>query len=212
MAGPFPNAAVPPGRCPRCAFLPEGCLCPEIPRLATPWRFVLLRHASEIPRMTNTGRWAALALEGAVLHDYARDGAPAEAAVEALLGEGPAAVLFPSPRGEPLPDPPPRTIVVPDATWSQARRMVQRLPPLQRLPRLSLPPPPEALRLRQPPVAGGMSTLEAVAGALRVLGDGAGADALLRLHAVAVERVLRLKGMWPADRNPHRPDEQEPVT
>ena len=58
----FPHAAVPAGRCPRCAFPPEACLCPEIPRLAVPWRVVILRHASEIPRMTNSGRWAAAAL------------------------------------------------------------------------------------------------------------------------------------------------------
>ena len=61
MRWEFPNAAVPAGRCPRCAFPPEACLCPEIPRLQPPVPFLLLRHASEIPRMTNSGRWAAAA-------------------------------------------------------------------------------------------------------------------------------------------------------
>jgi DTW domain-containing protein YfiP len=200
----FPHAAVPAGRCPRCAFPPEACLCPEIPRLAIPWRVVILRHASEIPRMTNSGRWAALALEGAVLHDHARDGAPADGpALQALVGAAPAALLFPSPNATGRPPEGLRTIVVPDATWSQARRMVQRLAPLQRLPRLALPAPPPALRMRQPPVAGGMSTLEAVAAALELLGDAAAGARLRALHAAAVERTLRLKGMWPPDRNPH---------
>ena len=204
MRWEFPNAAVPAGRCPRCAFPPEACLCPEIPRLAVPWRVVILRHASEIPRMTNSGRWAALALEGAVLHDHARDGAPAsDEALRALVGEAPAALLFPSPHGPGRPPEGLRTIVVPDATWSQARRMVQRLRPLQALPRLSLPPPPPALRMRQPPLAGGMSTLEAVAAALELLGDAAAGARLRALHAAAVERTLRLKGMWPPGRNPH---------
>ena len=79
--------------------------------------------------------------------------------------------------------------------WSQARRMVQRLAPLQRLPRLSLPPPQETVRLRRPPVAGGMSTLEAVASAVALLGDAASAAALRRLHDAAVEQASRLRGM-----------------
>jgi DTW domain-containing protein YfiP len=200
----FPNASVPAGRCPRCAFPPESCLCAEIPRLAVPWRVVIVRHASEIPRMTNSGRWAALALEGAVLHDHARDGRPADdAALQALVGEAPAALLFPSPHAATRPPEGLQTLVVPDATWSQARRMVQRLGPLQRLPRLSLPAPPPAARMRQPPHAGGMSTLEAVAAALELLGDAAAGARLRALHAVAVERTLRLKGMWPPGRNPH---------
>lgn len=204
MRWEFPHAAVPAGRCPRCAFPPEACLCAEIPRLSLPWRFVILRHASEIPRMTNSGRWAALALEGAVLHDHARDAAPAsDEHLAGLVGDGPAALLFPSPHGAARPPEGLRTVVVPDATWSQARRMVQRLGPIQRLPRLSLPPPPDTLRLRRPPVAGGMSTLEAVAAAVELLGDAAAAAALRRLHDAAVERTLRLKGMWPPGRNPH---------
>jgi DTW domain-containing protein YfiP len=45
-----------------------------------------------------------------------------------------------------------------------------------------------------------MSTIEAVAGALELLGDAAAAAALRRLHDVAVEKTLRLKGMWPPGR------------
>jgi DTW domain-containing protein YfiP len=48
-----------------------------------------------------------------------------------------------------------------------------------------------------------MSTLEAVAGALELLGDAAAAGALRSLHRVAVEKALRLKGMWPPTRNHH---------
>jgi DTW domain-containing protein YfiP len=79
---------------------------------------------------------------------------------------------------------------------------VQRLAPLQTLPRLALPPPPGALRLRAPPAPGGMSTLEAIAAALELLGDQVSAAALRRLHDVAVEKTMRLKGMWPPGR-PH---------
>jgi DTW domain-containing protein YfiP len=81
--------------------------------------------------------------------------------------------------------------------------MVQRLAPLSSLPRLGLPAPPPTARLRRPPRAGGMSTLEAVAGALDLLGEAAAAAALRRLHQVAVEKGLRLKGMWPPSVDPH---------
>jgi DTW domain-containing protein YfiP len=173
-----------------------------VPRLRTRWRFVILRHASEIPRLTNSGRWAALALEGSVLHDHARAATPSEPAVAALLAGAPAALLYPGPDPE-LPPLPVRTIVVPDATWSQARRMVQRLPALQTLPRLSLPAPAQVARLRRSRLDAGMSTLEAIAAALERLGDPASAASLRRLHATAVERTLRLKGLWPPDRDHH---------
>jgi len=202
----FPNSSVPAGRCPRCAFPPEACLCMAIPRLRTPYRFLILRHASEIPRMTNSGRWAALALEGAVIHDHARGAEPSDEAVARLLGEPPAVLLFPTTVPARMAEPP-RTIVVPDATWSQARHMVQRIRPLQTLPRLALPSPPapwsELAVLRRSTVAGGMTTLEAIAAVLGLLGEPEAAAALQALHGVALERTLRLKGMWPPDRNRH---------
>ena len=202
MHPPGPRGQIPAGRCPRCAFPVEaGCLCPSIPRLEAGVRILVVRHASERPRLTNSGRWAAAALVGASVYDHALEETRSDASLAAAIGEGPAWLLYPSGSGDRPPGPPPRTLVVPDATWSQARRMVQRLAPLQNLPRLALPPPPPAtLRLREPPRPGGMSTLEAVAGALELLGDAAAAKALRRLHQVAVEKTLRLKGMWPPGR------------
>jgi DTW domain-containing protein YfiP len=164
---------------------------------------VVVRHASEIPRLTNTGRWATAALSGAITFDHALDDVRSDRDLEALMGEGPAWLLYPSGHAGTPPGPPPRTLVVPDAPWAPARRMVQRIAPLRALPRLTLPPPPPATRLRQPPRPGGMSTLEAVAGALELLGDAAAASALRSLHRVAVEKALRLKGMWPPTRNHH---------
>jgi DTW domain-containing protein YfiP len=87
-------------------------------------------------------------------------------------------------------------LIVPDGSWTQARRMTQRLPALRTLPRLALPAPPPGLRLRRPHVTGGMSTLEAVAGAFEAVGAPHDAARLLALHAAGVERVLRLKGTW----------------
>lgn len=187
-----PLRALPPGRCPRCAFPPAHCICGRIPRIDLPLRITVLRHASEIPRLTGSARWAALALPGTRVLDYALPGAPLDPG--ALEDEG-AWVLFPSARPTPPGGPRPAHLVVPDGTWQQARRMMQRVPALQRMPRLSLPPARPAPRLRRPPRPGGMSTLEAIAEALGFLGFEAEADRLRALHHAAVDEASRLRGM-----------------
>ena len=182
-----------PERCARCRFPPEFCLCPEVPRLSAPFRLVLVRHASERERMSNTARWAALAL-GAEIIEHGLPGAPID---ERPLRAPGARVLFPSPHpADADPAPAPGVLVVPDGTWSQSRRMMQRIPALRTLPRLSLAGPPAGLRLRRPPTLHGMSTLEAIAGALAALGAPEASQKLLALHDAGVERVLRLKGTW----------------
>jgi DTW domain-containing protein YfiP len=179
-------------RCPRCLFPPGACLCPDVPHVPTRTRFLLLRHASELRRPTNSGRWAALALPAARVVDYALPGVETDLSA---LDEPGTAILFPSPHA-PRPGSPPRQLVVLDATWAQARRMIQRIPALRALPRLSLPRPagpPLAAPMRRPTVAGGVSTLEAMAGALALLGEADAARALAALHAVALERGWRLR-------------------
>jgi DTW domain-containing protein YfiP len=200
-------------RCPRCAFPPDACICAEIPLLASRARVVVIRHAAERVRTTSTVRWAALALDRCEVLDHGVRGAPLDLSRIPLRG---AAVLFPSPggpaarrpsgppaigipAGDPpaappavLPDPAPDALVVLDGSWAQARRMLQRIPPLRSLPRLSLPVR-DAARLRRPTVAGGMSTLEAIAGALELLGDVEAARGLEALHRLAVARSLRLR-------------------
>lgn len=178
-------------RCPGCLFRPEDCLCAEIPRLASPVELVLLRHASEIGRSTNSGRWAARAL-GARILDYGRAGTAA--VDEAPLSAPGSWVLFPSAGPTPRGGERPRRLVVLDASWSQARRMLQRVPALRTLPRLSLEPPPGRERLRRPPRPQGMSTLEAIARALEWLGEPEAARRLDAVMALAVARQRRLRG------------------
>jgi DTW domain-containing protein YfiP len=187
-----------------------------------------VRHAQERARTTSTVRWAALALERCEVLDHALRGAPLDlsripssgAVVlfpsaggpprgdaagaggapggPAQAGKAPdgAAAARRDPRSL-LPDPLPHTLVVLDGSWGQARRMLQRIPPLRTMPRLSLPVR-EGERLRRPTVEGGMSTLEAIAAALDLLGDAPAARALEELHRLAVARSLRLR--WSSGR------------
>ncbi len=179
-------------RCPACLFPLAECLCAEIPRVPTRTRFLLLRHASELSRPTNTGRWAALALPSARIVDYA---VPGEEPDLSALAEPGTAVLFPSPHPPAL-APPPRQVVVLDATWAQARRMIQRIPALRALPRLSLPPrgpAPAHQPMRRPTVQGGVSTIEAIAGALALVDEAEAGRAIARRHEAALARGWRLR-------------------
>jgi DTW domain-containing protein YfiP len=83
--------------------------------------------------------------------------------------------------------------VVLDASWSQARRMVQRLPPLRALPRWSLEVTDPAPSLRRAP-RGGLSTLQAIAHAVERLEGEAAARPVHALHQDLVARTLAARG------------------
>ena len=103
-------------------------------------------------------------------------------------------MLYP---GEPAAAPTPgavRRLIVLDGTWRQTRRMLSAIPRLKEIPRLTIPPRPGATRLRAAPRGEALSTLEAMAGAVRAVESEALADALLRIHDTLVNRVLRARG------------------
>lgn len=170
--------------CPRCLL--QQCLCAEIPVVATRTRIVIVRHHLEQHRSSNTARLAHLALPNSAIVDHGGFGGIAK--LPDLTG---AWLLYPL--GEPMvatPAEPPAQLVVLDGSWSQARRMYRKLPALRGLPILRLPDAPMAVaRLRASPGPGQVSTIEAIAQALRLLEGEAHATPLERLFAVAVERA-----------------------
>lgn len=181
------------GRCPTCFFRLEVCLCPRIPRLRPRTKVLILRHHKEAFRSTNTARLAALALEGAEIHPYGAPGRPFDESL--VRGDGSTWLLFPGEDGPVSPPASPSRLVVLDGSWGQARRMLQRVPALRALPRLSLPPWwPDKVRMRRPPSPEGLSTLEAIALALgKYEGEPVQAP-LLALYELAVQGVLLTRG------------------
>ncbi len=174
-------------RCHRCNLPSHLCLCAEIPQVETRTRVLLLQHLMEAGKKSNTGRVATLALVNSRLLMY---GAPAESLDFAALSEPGTWLLFPDGPTAPPDAPPPRQLVVLDGSWSQVRRMTQRLPVLRTLPRLVLPPPePGLLRLREPSHPSGMSTLDAIARAVAALEGPDVAAPLERLAALRVQRI-----------------------
>src|SRR3954467_15781661 len=122
-------------RCARCLLPLRVCLCAAIPTVVTATRVVIVRHHLERHRSSNSGRLAHLALPNSEIVDHG--GAGGGGVRPPLEGGG---RLFPE--GAPMlapPEPPPRQLVVLDATWSQARRMFRKLAALRGLPILRLP-------------------------------------------------------------------------
>jgi len=173
-------------RCPRCLLLPRVCLCADIPTIATRTRIVIVRHHLERWRSSNSGRLAHLALPNSEIVEHG--GAAGLAVLPALEG---AWLVFPE--GEATitaPVPPPRQLVVLDATWSQARRMFRKIGGLRGLPILRLADAAmPAARLRESPAPGRVSTIEAIARALRLIEGEAAAAPLEALFALAVARA-----------------------
>jgi DTW domain-containing protein YfiP len=157
--------------------------------LATRTRIVVVRHASEVSRTSNTGHLAVAALSNALLVDYGLPGRPLD--LRPVLGDR-ARVLWP---GGGTDVEPPDTLVVLDGSWSQVRTMRARIPPLMGLPSLDLPAPTEApRRIRTAPTAGAMATMEAVAAALVLLGEREQGEALGRFFSLVVARQRRMRG------------------
>ncbi len=177
------------GRCARCLYPIRVCLCPAVPIVETRTRITIVRHHTERDRSSNTGRLAHHALPNSVLVDYGVRDVPT--VLPPLEG---AWLLFPE--GEPLtaaPAHPPTQIVALDATWAQARKMFKKLGELRRLPLLRLPElAMPAARLRTSPEPGRVSTIEAIARALRILEGDAVATPLEALFEVAVARSIAM--------------------
>lgn len=185
-------------RCPGCFLHPSRCLCGEIPRVETRLDFLLVRHAREAFKSSNTGRLAAAAVPSCTLVDVAEFDHPFD---PACLPEQ-ACLLFPPERDHlgqetgrhtilyPEDGPPPGPLVLLDGTWGQARRMSHRLPGLDDLPRLQLTPGPHLPhRLRKPHMPGAMATLETVARAVELFDSPERARPLYDLYLEFARRM-----------------------
>lgn len=157
-------------------------------RLANRTRVIVVQHVLEASERSNTARHAVAALSHLELRVFGAPGAALR--VDDLAG---AWLLWP---GEPAPPsltPPPSALVVLDGSWSQARKMWQRVPALRGLRRWSLPAPAARRSLRKSP-PGGMSTLEALAEALEALEGPAVGDHLRAVHEGLVQKQLADRG------------------
>jgi DTW domain-containing protein YfiP len=172
-------------KCPRCLLLQRVCLCADVPSVPSRTHVVIVRHHLEAHRSSNSGRLAHFALPNSEIVDHGGIGGPA--VLPPLDG---AWLLYPEGAVTAVPpDPPPKQLIVLDATWSQARRMYRKISALRGLPMLRLPEAPMPVaRMRQSPGPGRVSTIEAIARALRLLEGDEVAVPLEQLFELAVKR------------------------
>ncbi len=187
-------------RCPQCGLPRDECICALAPRPAIRTEFIIVCHAKEVQRASNTARLAQLAMPGTKIllrglkdrmipgSEFARPGAavyvlfPADDAVE--LNEA-----FVCSLEKPL------VIVVPDGSWRQAKSAVRREAGICQLPRLKLPAGPASrYLLRTQPSLDKVSTYEAIARAVGIL-EGEDKQRILEEYFdEKVRRTLRARG------------------
>jgi DTW domain-containing protein YfiP len=196
--------ALPPQRraqCERCLRPQTHCLCALIPQLPSRTRVLILQHPDEAKHALNTARLAALGLCNSEL--LIAEQLPQ---LSALLGDPAyqACLLFPGQGAQSLSvvneraagtDARPLLLVVPDGTWRKARKLLYLNPLLEALPRVALP---EGLssryRLRKAPMAGALSTLEAIVAALNVLEAPRSFELLLKPFEALIEGQITAMG------------------
>ncbi|MFH2008478.1 MAG: tRNA-uridine aminocarboxypropyltransferase [bacterium] len=190
-------------RCIGCRLHTAVCICSEVEAAATRLqgllrtRVVLVTHAKELRRSTNTGFLLERVLRCEVRVRGAMD---QDCELWDLVAPGAEALmLYPEEDGRVLAvGDRPSCLVVADGSWRQATRMVNRDPALSRLERVTLPPgPPGRYRLREAPRADGLCTLEAVARALELTEGERGPElrsGLETLLDAQVRATLQMRG------------------
>jgi RluA family pseudouridine synthase len=188
-------------RCSRCRLHLEHCACAALPRIEVRTRVALVMHYRERIKTTATGPLALACLANSSQHLHGLVDAPLDLTHLHEHGARRVLVLFPSEAARPLSrvlraeDERPITLVVPDGSWSQARRIPRRVQGLAHVEHVGLPPgPPSAWGVRREPMEGGLATFEAIARALGVLEDG---DVQARMEAAfarVVEVTLAARG------------------
>ena len=177
-------------RCAGCGLTPDACVCGLFPRLECPLSISVVMSRPEARSASNSARLLALWLPGVELHVQGGPGAACDP--DDFAARPGSALLFPaSGAPEPLPADV-RHLIVPDGTWSQARRIERRWFAARDLPRVALSGPwPSVYGLRRG--REGLCTFEATALALGLLHDRTLAEVLLARFSEWTRRALVLK-------------------
>jgi len=189
-----PNAYQKEQRCEFCRLPQPLCVCSLLTRVDIPFELLVIQHRTEMRSASNTGTLASRVLQPSRILEYRGTATPE--IEEALAGDGPRLLLYPTPRAEPLsPEQlaPGTRLIVLDATWRQARRMYRKLGPLRGCTGVTLPHDVKPRWvLREQPAPGMLGTAEAIAAATEALGCTAAAAGLRAALDLALPRSLHV--------------------
>lgn len=191
-------------RCPHCRMHRHLCLCSLVPVYDLATRLVLVMHHREHTKMTATGPLALLSLKNSELRIHGDRDQPLDCS-DLISQERRTLLLYP---GDEVPildtvllrrDPRPVTLVVPDGNWRQASRMGRRLPGLETVEMVRLPPgPPTEWGIRREHHEEGLATFEAIARAMGIIESPVVQQGMEELFRTMVQRTLLAKGLKPA--------------
>lgn len=199
--------------CINCRFRPDLCVCNKAAqvaaRLTVPFSVVLIMHAKENRKASNTGHLIRLALPSSEIRLHGVENQPANFD-DLVTGPDVTLCLFPGRGGQILtPDVAAAyrndgrrlRLVVPDGNWGQTTRMMKRIPALASLPCVELAAfeqSAERLRLRQRRNLTNerVSTYEAIAAAAGAMFGAEAQATLLELYDLAAFRMMALRGKF----------------
>lgn len=149
--------------CRQCGFI-HNCYCATIPAINSDLMVTLLTHPNELSRSTNTGKIVKRLLPCTHIEPWERKAPPPE-----YMTSGKTPVLvFPSPSSIPLAEwqqqhPEPSHFIVLDATWQEAKKMLNRSQWLQTLPQVCIEAAEASqYQLRRNQQSGNLCTFEVV--------------------------------------------------
>lgn len=190
-------------RCDVCKLAAGSCVCELLPFSRAATDLLLVQHAKEQSSQSDTARLVHRVVRGSGLLVYGERGERFELPPPARPDTR-TAVLFPLPGASVLTD---RTndpksrlrLIVLDATWRQAKRMSRKIGGLREFPFVTLPESSvPRWRLREPRGSGRLNTAEAVAVALRLLGDHDTAEAVENALSLVAREILKVRGKLPS--------------
>lgn len=187
--------------CPRCGLNPSLCICELIPRLDLKTRLLLVVHAKELKRTTNSGTLAVAALLNSCIKIRGVINEPLDL-TDQLTSDYQSILFYPSAEATELNADFMKTItrpvqlIVPDGNWRQAAKVNTRHHELMKIPRVMISSKNTARHhLRAESTNYGMSTLEAIAKALGIIEGPEVEEALMNLYRAKLNSTLKGRGI-----------------
>jgi DTW domain-containing protein YfiP len=193
-------------RCEGCGVIVPRCICARLPRVALPFRLVVVQHGKERAKPTNTARLLPRVIERCTIVTYAThlrpwspalldagcNGATHDARAERRL------LLYPDADATPLDHATaaswgdsPHCLVVLDGSWRQAGRLARKADGVRELPRVALPPgAPSRWTVRRAPRPEAVATFDAIVRVAELLPDRGTAAALARAWELLLDAQL----------------------
>lgn len=186
--------------CQGCFLHKNLCICDQIPSLDLSTKIILVIHAKELKRTTNTGRLALKALTNSEMWVRGSDSEALDLS-PILQNNYQSYLLYPSEQAIDLSEiilhpQKPIQLIVPDGNWRQASKVHRRHPELQQIPHVKMNTKNTAHQhLRKEHFAEGLSTLEAIAIALGLIEGPQIEESLTQLYQAKLNGTLKGRGI-----------------